>query len=478
MAAPRFRLSSRPDSSHSDRMEYDFLVVGGGSGGYAAARMACESGKSVAVIDGATELGGLCILRGCMPSKTLLYTAEILHLAQNGHTFGLKIPEAQVDMKAVARRKRAIIENFASYRRESLESGKFTLYRELAHFVGHNEVELVDGTRLRAKKIAVASGSEVNFPPIRGLADVPVWTSDEVLDLDFVPESVIVLGAGTVGCELAQFLQRIGCRVTMIQRSPHILTSVAPDVAKVVEAAFREEGMEIITDTAIEEIRASDQGIEVIFDCQGQSMRRTARYCLNALGRRPRTKLLRLDAAGIRTSPTGHIVTNAFQQTSNPDVYAAGDCCSLHEIVHIAVAQGELAARHASGQKVDPIHYENLLQVIFTDPQIATAGFSEKQLRLANRDYLSASYPFNDHGKSILMEANHGFVRVLAEAKSGKILGAEIVGKDAGELIHCFSIALTMKATVFDLLQAPWYHPTLAEIITYPLEEIAEKMNQ
>lgn len=459
-------------------MEYDFLVIGGGSAGYAAARTAADAGQRVAVIDGAKELGGLCILRGCMPSKTLLYAAEVLHLAQRGREFGLDIPDAKADMPAVAKRKREIIADFADYRRSGLESGAFDLYRSLCHFTDTNEVELVDGRRLRGRKIVIATGSEVNCPPIPGLDEAPVWTSDDVLNLDFVPESVLILGGGTVGCELAQFLRRIGSRVTLIQRSPHILTALADDLAEVVESAFRDEGIELITETNLIRIEAKKDSIAVTLDCRGERMTRTARHCLNALGRRPRTALLRLDTAGVRTTPSGRIATDGFQQTSNPHIYAAGDCCSPHEIVHIAIAQAEVAVKHALGHKVEPIHYDHLLQVAFTDPQIATAGFSEKQLRQTGRKFMSASYPFDDHGKSILMEAKRGFVRVFADAQSGKILGAEIAGKDAGELIHCFSVALTMQATVFDLMRAPWYHPTLAEILTYPLEEIAESIEK
>ncbi len=459
-------------------MMYDFIVIGGGSGGYAAARTALAYTDKIAVIDGSEELGGLCILRGCMPSKTLLYAAEILHHARHGKTLGLEIPEARANMKAVAARKRAIIEDFASYRRDALQSGKFDLYRTFANFVGNNEIQLADGTRLTGKKIVVATGSTINYPPIPGLADVPVWTSDDVLDLDFIPESVIVLGGGTVGCELAQFLNRIGSKVTLVQRSENILKGVAPDLASVVEQAFRDEGIDLFTGTAIESISRAGDGIEICFTCRGKKETIRAAHALNALGRTPDVLPLQLEAAGIRINPAGQIVTDPFMQTTNPDVYAAGDCCSPHEIVHIAVQQGELAAKHAFGQKVEPIHYDHLLQVAFTDPQIATAGFSEHELRLAGREFLSASYPFNDHGKSILMEANYGFVRVIAEPEKGEILGAEMVGRDAGELIHCFSIALTMKATVFDLLRAPWYHPTLAEILTYPLEEIAEKIEE
>ncbi|HTO04765.1 MAG TPA: pyridine nucleotide-disulfide oxidoreductase, partial [Opitutus sp.] len=157
---------------------------------------------------------------------------------------------------------------------------------------------------------------------------------------------------------------------------------------------------------------------------------------------------------------------------------AAGDCSGPAEIVHIAIQQGELAARHAAGRRkeIKPIDYRLLLNVVFTDPQLATIGVLERELTLKKTKYLVATYPFNDHGKSILMDANYGYVKVIAEPKRGRILGAEIVGKDAGELIHCFSGPLAMRATVFDLLKAPWYHPTLAEIITYPLEEIAEQI--
>ncbi|HSY53584.1 MAG TPA: pyridine nucleotide-disulfide oxidoreductase, partial [Opitutaceae bacterium] len=178
-------------------------------------------------------------------------------------------------------------------------------------------------------------------------------------------------------------------------------------------------------------------------------------------------------------TPKGRVSVNRWQQTSQPHIYAAVDVCGPHDIVHLAVAQGELVARHAFGVKgLKPIADALLLNVVFTEPQLATIGRLESQLKEKGTPYLAASYPFNDHGKSILMEANYGYVKVLAEPKRGRLLGAEIVGPNAGELIHCFSTPLAMRATVFDLLRAPWYHPTLAEIITYPLEEIAEKIGK
>jgi pyruvate/2-oxoglutarate dehydrogenase complex dihydrolipoamide dehydrogenase (E3) component len=436
-------------------------------------------GKRVAIADGAKPLGGLCILRGCMPSKTLLYAAEVLHLAQNGKKFGLKIPRATANLRAVHARKKKIIARFAGHRTQQLASGDYDLFRQYAHLVDTHTVELADGTRLAADKILIATGSRTSTPPIPGLADVPCWTSDDVLDLDFVPESVIVLGGGIVACELGQYLRRIGTRVILLQRSAHILRDHSPEASAVVQQAFRHEGIELFAGTKIQKLTADRRGVTVVFEHAGKVFTRRARHLFNALGREPVTAGLGLDAAGVRLTRAGRVAVNRWQQTSQPHIYAGGDVCGPHDIVHLAVAQGELAARHAFGIKgLKPLDDALLLNVVFTDPQLATIGRLESQLKEKGTAYLTASYPFNDHGKSILMEANYGYVKVFAEPKRGRLLGAEIVGQDACELIHCFSTPLAMRATVFDLLRAPWYHPTLAEIITYPLEEIAEKVKE
>jgi pyruvate/2-oxoglutarate dehydrogenase complex dihydrolipoamide dehydrogenase (E3) component len=165
-----------------------------------------------------------------------------------------------------------------------------------------------------------------------------------------------------------------------------------------------------------------------------------------------------------------------MQRTSNPRVYACGDVAGPHEIVHVAILQGEAAARHATGRPADPVNYDSLLGVVFTDPQIGAVGLGEAQLKERGIDYLAADYPFDDHGKSITMEATDGYVRVFAAREDGRVLGAECVGKDGGELIHAMGVAVSLKATVHELLKAHWYHPTLSEIWTYPLEEIAEEL--
>ena len=456
------------------KFDYDFVAIGGGSAGFNAARVSADLGLKTAIVDGAEDLGGLCILKGCMPSKTLLYMAEVLHLAQKAKSFGLKIPSARADMKAIHARKKRIIDEFAAYRQAALNSGKFDLIRAHGRFTDPHTLVLSNGRALRARHFLIGTGSKVSVPAVPGLAEIKFWTSDDVLNLDFIPPSVSVLGGGIVACELTQFLNRIGTRVVLIQRSAHILRDHSEAAAKVVQQALVDEGVELFAGTQIQSLRHDARGVAATFLHNGKILTRRAAFLFNALGREPNTAPLNLAAAGVTSRADGRIRINRWQQTSAPHIYAAGDCSGPHEIVHTAILQGELAARHAAKVKaLKPVDWSLLLNVVFTDPQLATIGRLERELDEAGTPYLVASYPFNDHGKSILMEANYGYVKVIADPKRGRILGAEIVGKDAGELIHAFSGPLAMKATVFDLLRAPWYHPTLAEIMTYPLEELA-----
>ena len=459
--------------------EFDLIVVGGGSAGYAAARTFREHGDRVAMVDGASALGGLCILRGCMPSKTLIYSAEALHFARQGNVFGFEAGSPVADLAAMQERKKKVIAEFADYRRGQIEDGRFELFRERASFVDPHTLSLSDGQRLRGKKILLSTGSEVSVPSIPGLADAPYKTSDDVLELAEVPPECLVLGGGVVACELAQFLARIGSRVTILQRSPRLLKEFPEEASKAVEQAMREEGIEILTGVSLKAFESLGQeNTAVSYEREGKEQSRETGFLFLALGRSPVTRGLAPDEIGIELLPSGHLRTNEFQQTSLPHVYAAGDCSGPHEIVHVAIRQGETAALHALGKKVEPMRYDHLLTVVFTDPQVARVGLSPDQLRERGIEFLSASYPFDDHGKSILMEAKHGYVAVHAEKKTGRVLGAECVGKDAGELIHSLSIAVSLEATVHSLIKADWYHPTLSEIWTYPLEDLAEEIPQ
>ncbi len=456
---------------------FEYVVIGGGSAGYAAARTARETFGNVAIIEDAETLGGLCILRGCMPSKTLIYSAEVLHLAKEGKKFGLKISGAEMDMAALHQRKLDVIGDFTSYRREQLESDRFHLIRDRAFFVDEKTVELAgSGERITADHFMIATGSVVNTPDVPGLRETPHWTSDDVLDLDFLPESVIVLGGGIVACELAQFLKRAGSRVIQIQRSPIILKETSEDAAKVVMQAFRDGGIELYTDTSLESVSKDDDDFIVRFTKAGTPHKVRASHLFNALGRKPNVSRLGLEKAGVEIRKSGHIAVNEMQQTANPRIYAAGDVAGPHEIVHIAIMQGEVAAKHAAGRNPESVDYDFKTGVVFTDPQIATAGISLAEAAERGIDVVSADYPFDDHGKSILMEAKYGYVKAWSDRATGKVVGAECVGKDAGELIHAMAVAITLGASPADLLKVHWYHPTLSEIWSYPLEDIAEEL--
>tara|TARA_B100002019_G_scaffold242898_1_gene219361 strand:- start:1386 stop:2840 length:1455 start_codon:yes stop_codon:yes gene_type:complete len=456
---------------------YDLIVLGGGSAGYAAARTAHELNKTVAVVDGSEELSGLCILRGCMPSKTLIYSAEVLHLAQQGKLFGFKGSEPFADLAAMQLRKRNVIKEFSDYRKQQLEDGRFSLFRQKGYLSGPHTIRLEDGTELNTEKILISTGSLINTPDLPGLVKSPFKTSDDVLNLDTLPEECVVLGGGIVACELAQFLARVGCRVTQLQRSSQVLKEFSNDAGTVVGQALRDNGINLQTETQLQSFEPlGGDRVRVNYDWEGKSLSIETNFLFHALGRAPATSNLGLEENGVKLSRSGHISTDSFQQTSLDHIYAAGDCAGPHEIVHIAIKQGENAVLHAFGKEVEPIHYDYLLGVVFTDPQVARVGLSPDQIRERGIDPVSASFPFDDHGKSILMEAKYGYVAVHATRTTGVILGAECVSKDAGELIHSLSVAVALKATVNDLLKADWYHPTLSEIWTYPLEDIAEEI--
>jgi pyruvate/2-oxoglutarate dehydrogenase complex dihydrolipoamide dehydrogenase (E3) component len=456
--------------------DYDLAVIGGGSGGYAAARTAAAEGLKTVVLEGGEEVGGLCILRGCMPSKALLYAAEVLRLASHAEPWGIRAEDVRFNFAQVMARKNALIKEFADYRRQQLVNGKFKFLRVLARFADPHTLELSTGERLTAGHFVIATGSVVAPSPLPQLEDLGYWTSDTALSLSRLPKSLIVLGGGAVAAELAQLFVRFGVKVTMIQRSAHILHAFDDDAVSEVEKVLRREGVNLYAGTRLLDARRVGEEKEISFEHEGRAVRVRAEEVLFALGRVPNIASLGLEGIGVRVE-AGRIVTNELMQTSLPHIYAAGDCTGLHEIVHIAIQQGEVAAHNiAHPDRMKPMDYRLLTEVIFTEPQVAVVGLTEKSARAANRPYLAASYPFNDHGKSLIMEAKDGFVKLLADPASGEIIGGCCVGPVGGELIHEIIAAMRMRMTVHELATMPHYHPTLAEIWTYPAEELAAQV--
>lgn len=474
------------------KLDFEVAIIGGGSAGYAAARTAAGAGLRTVVIEGGPAVGGLCILRGCMPSKALLYAAEVRHLAQHGATWGLKPGKIRFDCGKVMARKAKMIEGFANYRRQQLESGKFKFIRANARFIGAQTVELIpltrpgrhplpigwgeergEGQRLTARHFVIATGSIISPPPLPALDEVGYITSDQALSLKNLPNSLIVLGGGAIACELAQFFARFDVKVTQIQRSPHVLKEFDADAAAVVETVFRREKVKLFTDTRLLDARRNGKRKVVVFEQNGKRLRAEADEILLALGRSPNTAGLGLENAGVATEQD-RIISDARMRTSAPHIYAAGDCTGPHEIVHITIQQAEIATHNLlhprAARRMD---YRLLTSVVFTDPQVATVGLTEKEAAARKIPFLVASYPFNDHGKSLIMEALDGFVKLLANPKTGEILGGGCVGPVGGELIHEIVVAMAKRMTVHELAATPHYHPTLAEIWTYPAEELA-----
>ena len=454
-------------------MDFDVIVIGGGSAGYAAANSAQSKGAKVAIVDKG-PLGGLCILRGCMPTKTILRSSDIFSLFQRAKEFGLSVENPSADLSLINDRKVRLIDEFASYRIQQLNNPKFTLIKNNASFLSSHEIK-VGNSVLSAKNFIIATGSTVAEFPIPGLTESGFLTSDDVLELRTIPESMIVLGAGPVAVELAQFFCRIGTQTTLIQRSDHILSKGDLDLARPVETRFREEGMKVFTGTKLLRINKSKQNRTVFFTHEGQEKAVTAKIVLQALGRKPNIDGLNLSTASIKTFE-GRIEVNQEMRTNIPHIYAIGDVNGLHEIVHIAIEQGEIAAHNATQKDVRRFDERLKISVTFTDPAVASVGLSEKECKLLNIQYLVASYPFNDHGKSLCMGETHGHVKLLCSLENGEIIGAHIVGPEAGEMIHQMVTLMHFRGTVHDLLKLPHYHPTLSEIFTYPAEELAGKL--
>jgi dihydrolipoamide dehydrogenase len=461
----------------NETYDFDVAVIGGGSGGYAAARTAAAAGLKTAIIEGGDEVGGLCILRGCMPTKALLYAAEVMHLASHPEPWGIR-SEVTFDFSKVMARKNLLIKEFADYRAQQLAGGKFQFIRAMARFMDAHTVELSTGTKLTAKHFIIATGSSVAPSPLPQLNDVGYLDSDTALTLTKLPRSLIVLGGGAVALEFAQFFARFGVKITLIQRSPHVLHEMDSDAAAVIEEVFRREGITVYTGTKLLDAQRLGAQKEVFFEHEGESRRVLAEEIFFALGRVPNVASLGLDKVGVELE-YGRIKTNAQMRTTTPNIYAAGDCTGLHEIVHIAVQQGETAAHNiANPQRPKLMDYRLLTEVVFTDPQIASVGLTEKRAHVRNIPYVTAKYPFNDHGKSLIMEAKDGFVKLLAEPQTGEILGGACVGPFGGELIHEIIAAMHKRMTVRELAAMPHYHPTLAEIWTYPAEELAEQIQE
>ena len=466
------------------RPSFDLAILGGGSAGYAAARTAAGLGMRVAVVEGGRRVGGLCILRGCMPTKTMLESAHRNHEIGRAKEFGIRVGKPQPDWKAILKRKDRLIAEFADYRRDQLEKGKFTFYRANGRFTGLHRLALEGAAKegvpaeIEAKTFLVSTGSRTAFRKIPGLEETGYWTSDECLEASKPIKSLIVLGGRAVALEFAQYYVHLGVKVTVIQRSERLLPESDPEVGDTLAKVFREQGSEVFCGTQIQRVMKKGKKKRVEFLQNGKRRSVAAEQILQALGREPDLEGLNLSTAGVKTEK-GKVVTQLTQQTSVPHIFAAGDVCGPYEVVHLAIQQGEVAAKNAAafaaGKELkERMDYRLKLEVIFTSPEAAGVGYSEKECREKGWDIVTASYPFADHGKSMVMGEVNGFVKLIAFKERGEIVGAQVVGPHASDLIHEPLAIMRYRGTASEMAAMPHYHPTLSEIWTYPAEEIAD----
>ena len=461
---------------------YDFIVIGGGSAGYAGARTAAALGLKTLVVEGGSEVGGLCILRGCMPSKALLESAHRALAIREAAEFGLHATYHGANGPVIRARKRRLIGEFAEYRRGQLSSGEFDFVRGRACFVDPHSIDLrlADGglRRIAGRAFLIATGSEISGPKIEGLDAVGFWTSDQVLDEETIPGSVCILGGGAIALEVASYYDGLGVATTVIQRSAHVLREADADVADALTSALEARGIEIFRDTKLTHASRSEDRKRVHFEHGGIERVVEAEQIIYALGRAPALDGLALDRANVNVE-RGHIATEPTQQCGAVHLFAAGDVCGPLEVVHLAIQQGELAARNAARTlgaldgELERMDYALKLFACFTHPEVAAVGLNERECAEQGRDVLIAKYPFADCGKSLIRGATDGFVKLIADRTTRKLLGGACVGPEASELIHEIVVAIRFGATARDLATTPHYHPTLSEIWTYPAEELA-----
>ncbi len=456
-----------------ERLQYDLIVVGAGSGGYAAARTARDCGARVALVDHG-PLGGLCILRGCMPSKTLLASSDAIQDMRDATEVGITAADITIDFPHIVRRKQALIHGFAEYRIEGLLT--FPLHQGHARFLSPTELQVGENVIVSAPKFIVATGSVVAPVAIPGLVEAGYIDSDGALDITELPKSLVVLGGGYIGAELGQFFARMGVKTTIVLRSKHLLSGEDHDIGNALTEYYREEGIDVITEAHVVAVSRSDDKKVVHITEKGIDGEIESDEILYCLGRVPAIDGLDLDKAEVRCHAVTGIEVDDKLRTCNPNIFAIGDVTGKYLLVHVAIYQGEVAARNAIRATMEKADYALIkTHTIFSEPQIAVAGQTERELERAGISYVSGRYDFAEHGKAMCIGKTKGFVKILA-GRDGKILGAAVLGPYGSELIHELIVAINYGATVHDFMKIPHLHPTLSEIWTYPAEECCEKL--
>jgi len=439
------------------------VIVGSGSGAFAAAIRAVEEGAQVTIIEGGDVIGGTCVNVGCVPSKIFIRGAHIAHL-QGHHEFnGLPLNTPVIDRKAMIAQQEEWVGNLRYAKYESILEANpgINLVRGMARFKDATTliVSKADGSEkeIKADRILLAVGAKPAIPAISGLSDTPYWTSTEALIAEAVPQHLIVLGASVVALELAQAFRHLGTEVAVVARST-LLSKEDPEIGSGLTTVFENEGIKIMNQTSAESI--THDGKEFILSTNKGELR--GDQLLVATGRQPNTVALNLEKVGIKTDNRGGVIVDDYMRTSVEHIYAAGDCTNQPQFVYVAAAAGTRAARNMTGDDV-AIDLSVIPAVVFTSPQVGTVGLSEQQAREQGLDVNSRTLDLENVPRALANFDTRGFIKLVAEKSSGRIVGCQVLASEGGEIIQTAALAIRNRMTIQDLADQLFPYLTMVE---------------
>jgi dihydrolipoamide dehydrogenase len=453
---------------------YDLVVLGGGPAGYTCAIRASQYGLKAALIDANDRLGGTCLLWGCIPTKAMLFTAEIWDHLKHADRYGIEVTEPKLNWKGVLARKDDVITRHTKGLDFLMKKNKINAIKGYGRLTGsakdgvHSiEVKTADGKTeiVKAKKVVIATGSDARMLP-NYKADDTILTNYEILKIDQAPKSLIVIGSGAVGVEFASVFKSFGADVTILEALPRMVPAEDEEISKELLRLFKKRGIDCnlsIKDTKIEK---NKQGALVSWtDSNGKPQSKQADKVLVAVGRAPRTYDIGLDKVKI-TPDRGFIMTNEWMETTEPGVYAIGDIVGgLPQLAHVGSMAGLIVAAKIAGKFAKPIVRTRIPGCTYTDPQIASVGLTEAQAKEKGHSVKVGKFPFVGNSKATIVDAHDGFVKVVSDTKYGEVLGVHIIGPYATEIIAEAVTALQLEATVEEMMFTIHAHPTVAEAL-------------
>ncbi len=447
---------------------YDAIVIGAGQSGGPLSTALAQAGWKTAIIE-CIHVGGTCINEGCTPTKTMVASARVAYLARRATDYGIHTGPVTVDMVKVRQRKRDIVDSFRNNSQRRIESTEgVDLLMGEAHFTGPKELEvrLINGEtrQLTANSIFINAGARPSKPSVSGVDSVPTLDSTSIMELDVVPDHLLIIGGGYVGLEFGQMFRRFGSQVTVIQRGAYLLAREDPDVADEVAKILREDGLEVLLETSPTHVeKAGDGKIQLTVKTPTGERTLTGSHLLVAAGRTPNSDWLNLAATGVQVDKKGFIQANEKLETNVPGIYALGDVKGGPAFTHISYDDFRIIRTNVLENGNATIHDRLVPYTVFIDPQLGRIGLSETEARAKGRNIKVARMPMNYVARALEVDESRGFMKAIVEADTSQILGAAVLGIEGGEIMAMLEIAMMGKLPYTVLRDGIFAHPTLAE---------------